>query len=70
MDDAVKKYLASIGRKGGKSGTGKAKARPSAVASRAGKLGGRPRLHGVCPRYRNHSFRNGRCPCGFMRRKE
>jgi hypothetical protein len=42
MNDAVKKYLAGIGKKGG-SATSKAKAE---AARRNGKKGGRPRKEG------------------------
>lgn len=37
MSDPVKQYLAAIGRRGGKAGTGKAKARTKAQARAAAK---------------------------------
>lgn len=37
MSDPIKKYLASIGARGGKAGTGKAKARTKAQARAAAK---------------------------------
>ena len=71
MDEAVRKYLSKLGKKGGKS-----RSEEKVEASRANMAIAREarRKYPNCPKYKNHSHRfsekTGKCyGCGYKRRK-
>jgi hypothetical protein len=70
VDSEISKYLARIGRRGGRS---RSKAKLAAVRANIKKAHDARRKYPPCPRYKNQSHRfspaTGRCACGYFKRR-